>query len=64
MFKLIKIIVLLAILAGIAVGVYIYTQSVREDRDTTPGEFRSQDDEKSGIRVEEKYGFTSEGVDP
>lgn len=64
MFKVVKIIVLLAVLACVAVAVYMFTQTARDDNIQGPGEISSSEDEQAGIRVEEKYGFTSEGVGP
>jgi len=39
-------------------------QTARDDSIQGPGEISSAEDEQAGIRLEEKYGFTSEGVGP
>ncbi|MGD8450280.1 MAG: hypothetical protein PVJ57_00550 [Phycisphaerae bacterium] len=63
MFKVVKILVLLAILACIAVGAYMYARPKPATTPGGPAEISSQDKaERSG--VEEPYGFTSEGVNP
>lgn len=64
MFKLVKIVVLLAIVACVAVAVYMFTQTARDESINGPGEIGSPEKQQGGIRVEEKWGFTSEGVQP
>lgn len=61
MFKLIKVVLLLAILAVIGVGIYYYASPGRE----TGGPAQLTDPQKrEGIRVEQKYGIDSEGINP
>lgn len=64
MFKLVKVVVLLAILVCVMIGVYLISQAVRDKDSGGPAELRPGEAESSGVRVEEKYGFTSEGVEP
>jgi hypothetical protein len=61
MFKAIKIIVLLAIVVCAGVYVYLWTQRPKTTQTGKSAEVRNPDREK-GVRVEEKHGFTSEGV--
>lgn len=59
MFKMVKLLVLLAIVAGIVIGVYAYVRSFGDQAGSGPG--------KSGetvVPVEEKSGFTTETVEP
>ncbi len=64
MFKLVKLIVLLAILVCAAIGVYMISRAAGERDAGGPEELRPGESGSSGIRVEEKYGFTSEGLGP
>ncbi|MFH1748023.1 MAG: hypothetical protein ABIG44_13390 [Planctomycetota bacterium] len=64
MFKFVKLLILLIILVCAVIGAYLIVQAV-QDQDAGGGsELRSRESESSGVRVEEKYGFTSEGVEP
>ena len=63
MFKAIKIVVLLAILVGAAAVVYTYVRSSGDETGSGPDSIGSPDAAKSGVRVEEKYGFTSGTVE-
>jgi len=56
MSKLIRLVVLLAVVAGGALGVYVLVRRAGESHTAQRGE--------GGIRVEEKYGFTTETVQP
>ena len=62
MFKLIKVIVLLAILACAGVGIYWWSQTKRAPEIGAPEQLRSREADKP--RVEEKYGITSETAGP
>jgi hypothetical protein len=62
MFKLIKILLLLAIVVGVGVAAYVYLQKPTTPATGTAKEIRSSK-ESDKPRVEEKYGYTSEGVD-
>lgn len=64
MFKAIKILILLGIVVCAGIGLYVYSQSSRTGSDGAGAELRSQEKKPKGVRVEEKYGFTSEGVEP
>ncbi len=60
MFKLIKVLVLLAILVCAGVGLYMWSQTKRAPEVGAPEQVRARESDKP--RVEEKYGFTSEGA--
>ena len=58
MFKIVKLLVLLVIVACIVIGVYAY---VRSSDQAGSGPVKSGE---TVVPVEEKYGFTTETVDP
>ncbi len=64
MFKAIKVLVLLAIVACGGIAIYYWNQSAKQERTGAAAQIGSKSGEKGekGVRVEEKYGFTSEGA--
>jgi hypothetical protein len=59
MFRLVKVLVLLALIACAGLGVvYLMSRPASTAKTGAPGEVRSRESDKP--RVEEKYGFTSE----
>ena len=63
MFKAVKIIVLLAILVGVIGVAYVYLKTDKDASTGGPDTIRSGEAGEPPVRVEEKYGFTSEGVE-
>lgn len=60
-----KTILLLIVLIGAALGVAIYLQSADRAAESSQTAQQPQPEEGEGngpVRVEEKYGFTSEGI--
>ncbi len=65
MAKLVKSLVVLVIVAGAAIGGFVYLSN--SNIGSTDGERATQPEKKpqpKKVRVEEKYGFTSEGLGP
>jgi hypothetical protein len=61
--KLVRVILLLVVVAGLAAMVYYASRSFSNG--SGAAELRSsQPDQQRGVRVEEKYGVTSEQVGP
>lgn len=60
--KLIRVIVLLAIVVGAAVGIWVYSQQPEKPAGPSTPTLDSGKPPQQPPRVEEKYGVTSEGL--
>ena len=60
--KMIKTVVLMAIIVGAAVGIWVYTKQPEKSPGPATPTLESGKPKQAPPRVEEKYGVTSEGV--
>ncbi len=62
--KAVRVVLLLLVVVMIAVGGYLLYQRTKPGPSGVPGEIRASDAGAGGVRVEEKYGVTTETVNP